>query len=102
VAVEESVLHPADPMPLPVLAALGVGVALFVGCSALSLRIVGGPVLVGRLGAIVVMAAGLAVVLFASASPTMAFGVVAAVLVGIVLVEARITPGDVAPAAVEG
>lgn len=87
VAVEETVVHPDDPMTGPVLAALGIGVALFVASSALSLRILGGPVLIVRLAALVVMAAGLVVVGAVGTPPTVPLGVVAAALLAIVLVE---------------
>jgi low temperature requirement protein LtrA len=102
VAVEESVLHPADPMTAPVLAALGVGVALFVCCSALSLRLLGGGVLVARLVAVLAMAVGLGIVWAVAAAAWVAFGVVAAVLLGIVLVESRATTTEPAPLPIEG
>jgi hypothetical protein len=85
-----------------VLAALGVGIALFVACSALSLRLLGGPVLIPRLVALAVMGAGLGVAWVVAAPPAGAFGVVAAVLLGIVLVEARTTPVEVVPLPIEG
>ncbi len=49
VAIEEIVAHPAEPAPAAVVAALGIGVSLFVACSALSLRLLGGPILRPRL-----------------------------------------------------
>jgi low temperature requirement protein LtrA len=92
VAVEETVVHPDDPMTGPVLAALGVGVALFVACSALSLRILGGPALVPRLVALVVMSVALVVVGAVSAPPVVPLGIVAAALLAIVIVEAARPP----------
>jgi low temperature requirement protein LtrA len=87
VAVEETVVHPNDPMTGPVLAALGVGVALFVASSALSLRILGGPVLIGRLATLALMAVGLVIVGVMRTPPVVPLGVVAAALLAIVLVE---------------
>lgn len=87
VAVEETVVHPDDPMPGQVLAALGFGIALFVASSALSLRILGGPVLLARLAALVVMAAGLVVVGAVGTPPVVPLGVVAGALLATVLVE---------------
>ena len=49
VAIEEIAAHPDEAAPAAVLASLGVGVALFVACSALSYRLLGGPILVPRL-----------------------------------------------------
>lgn len=99
VAVEETVLHPDDPMTGPVLASLGVGVALFVASSALSLRILGGRVLWLRLAALGVMAIGLAVVAVVAPPPVVPLGVVAAVIVAIVLAEAISAPGERHPIA---
>ena len=93
VAVEETVLHPADPMTGLVLASLGVGIGLFVACAALSLRILGGPVLVSRIVALAAMAVGLAVVGAIAAPPWVALGGVAVVLLAIVLAETR-TPAE--------
>lgn len=87
VAVEETVVHPDDPMTGPVLAALGVGVALFVASSALSLRTLGGPVLIGRLATLALMAMGLVIVGVMRTPPVVPLGVVAAALLAIVLVE---------------
>jgi low temperature requirement protein LtrA len=87
VAVEETVVHPDDPMTGRVLAALGIGIALFVASSALSLRTLGGPVLVARLGVLAVMAAALAVVGAVGPSPVVPLGVAAGALLAIVLVE---------------
>ena len=86
-AVEETVVHPDDPMTGPVLAALGVGVALFVASSALSLRTLGGPLLLVRLATLALMAAGLVIVGVMRTPPVVPLGVVAAALLAIVLVE---------------
>jgi low temperature requirement protein LtrA len=92
VAVEETVVHPDDPMTGPVVAALGVGVALFVASSSLSLRILGGPLLVARLAALAVMASALVVVAAIPMPPVVPLGVVAAALLAIVMVEAARPP----------
>jgi low temperature requirement protein LtrA len=96
VAVEETVAHPDDPMSSPVLAALGIGVALFVASSALSLWRLGGPVLGARLAALVVMAVALAGVAAVAPPPFVPLGAVAVVLFGIVVVEA-VAPPDRRP-----
>jgi low temperature requirement protein LtrA len=93
VAVEETVAHPDEPMTSPVLAALGIGVALFVASSALSLWRLGGPVLAARLAALVVMAVALVVVAVIAPQPVVPLGIVAVVLFGIVVFEA-VTPPD--------
>jgi low temperature requirement protein LtrA len=100
VAVEETVVHPDDPTTGPVVAALGVGVALFVASSALSLRILSGPLLVARLAALAVMASALVVVAVVSMPPVVPLGVVAAALLVIVVVEAARPPDP--PRASEG
>ncbi len=92
VAVEETVAHPDDPMTGPVLAALGVGVALFVASSALSLRILGGPVLVARLAALVVMSVALGAAGMAALPPVVPLGIVAAALLTIVITESAKPP----------
>jgi low temperature requirement protein LtrA len=97
VAVEETVAHPDDPMTGPVLAALGIGVALFVASSALSLWRLGGPVLVVRLAALAVMVAALVVVAAIAPPPVVPLGTVAVVLLGIVVTEA-VAPPDHRPA----
>jgi low temperature requirement protein LtrA len=86
-AVEETVLHPVDPMPGPVLVTLGVGVALFIASAALSLRRLGGPVLVGRLMAIVALAAVLVATGLAALPPVVPLAAVALVVLAIVLYE---------------
>jgi low temperature requirement protein LtrA len=85
VAIEEIGAHPDEPAPVAVLASLGVGVALFVGSSALSFRLVGGRVLAPRLAILAVMLAGLGLV--AAMPPVWPLAVVAAALLAIVLVE---------------
>ena len=49
VAIEEIAAHPDEPAPAAVLASLGIGVTLFVACSALSYRLLGGRILGPRL-----------------------------------------------------
>jgi low temperature requirement protein LtrA len=93
VAVEETVVHPDDPMTGPVLAALGIGVALFVASSALSLRILGGPVLVVRLAALVGMGVALLVAGSVGTPPVVPLGIAAASLLAIVIVES-VRPPD--------
>ena len=85
VAIEEIGAHPDEPASAAVLAALGVGVALFVASSAVSLRLCGGRTLLARLGFLAAMAVGLALV--APMPPVWPLLVVAAALLGIVLVE---------------
>ena len=92
VAVEETVAHPDEPMTSPVLAALGIGVALFVASSALSLWRLGGPVLAARLAALVVMAVALVAVAVIAPQPVVPLGIVAVVLFGIVVFEAVAPP----------
>jgi low temperature requirement protein LtrA len=85
VALEEIGLHPEDPAPPAVLAALGVGVALFVASSALSLRLLAGPILVPRLAILAAML--VALVLVAPMAPVWPLSVVAVALLAIALVE---------------
>jgi low temperature requirement protein LtrA len=85
VSLEEIGLHPEDPAPAAVLAALGVGVALFVASSALSLRLLGGPVLVPRLAILAAMLVALWLV--APLAPVWPLAVVAVALLAIALVE---------------
>ena len=99
VAVEETVAHPSDPMPAPVLAALGLGVALFVASSAASLWRLGGPVLVPRLGVLALMFAGLAIAAGASPHPVVPMLVVAVGLLVLVIIEAAVPPARHAGAA---
>jgi low temperature requirement protein LtrA len=85
VALEEIGLHPEDPAPPAVLAALGVGVALFVASSALSLRLLAGPALVPRLAILAAML--VALVLVAPMAPVWPLSVVAVALLAIALAE---------------
>jgi len=87
------VAHPDDPMAAAVLAALGIGVILFVVSSALSLRILDGPVLRARLAVLALMAAVLAGVGITGLPPVVPLGVVAAALAGIVIFE-QVRPPD--------
>ncbi len=93
VAVEETVAHPGDPMLPAVLAALGIGVSLFVLSSALSLRVLGGPVLRVRIAVLVLMAAVLAAVAVANLAPLVPLGVVATALAAIIIDE-QVRPPD--------
>ncbi len=85
VAIEEIAAHPDEAAPAAVLASLGIGVALFVACSALSLRLLGGPILVPRLLILPVMLGLIALV--APMEPCWPLAVVAAALLAIVLIE---------------
>jgi low temperature requirement protein LtrA len=85
VALEEIGLHPDEPAPAAVLASLGIGVALFVASSALSLRLCGGHLLVPRLAILAVMV--LAIVLVAPLPPVWPLLVVAGALFAIVWIE---------------
>lgn len=91
VALEEIVHHPGQVPHGEVTAALGVGVALFVGCSALAYWRTCGVVLVPRLVLLVVTLGALAAV--SSLVPGWQLGVVACGVLAIVLVE-RTGPGD--------
>ena len=93
VAVEETVAHPEDPMLPAVLAALGIGISLFVLSSALSLRVLGGPVLRVRIAVLVLMAAALAGVGVANLAPLVPLGVVATALASIIIYE-QVRPPD--------
>jgi low temperature requirement protein LtrA len=96
VAVEETVAHPGDPLAPAVLAALGLGVALFVLSSALSLRVLDGPVPRVRLVVMAVMALALAA--GGGLPPVVSLATVAAALAIIVLVE-QARPPDPRPLA---
>jgi low temperature requirement protein LtrA len=85
VALEEIGAHPVEPAPAAVLASLGIGVALFVASSALSLRLCGGRVLVPRLAILAVMLVALVIV--APMQPVWPLVVVAVALLAIVIVE---------------
>jgi low temperature requirement protein LtrA len=85
VALEEIVHHPGQVPAGEVTAALGAGVALFVGCSALAYWRTCGELLVPRLVVLALTVAVLAMV--SSQAPGWQLGVVAAGLLAIVLVE---------------
>ena len=85
VALEGIGAHPDEPASAAVIASLGLGVTLFVGSSALALRLCGGPVLIARLLFLAVMLVGLAIV--APLAPVWPLLVVAVALLGIVLAE---------------
>jgi low temperature requirement protein LtrA len=85
VALEEIGAHPDEPASAAVLASLGVGVALFVASSAVSLRLCGGRLLVPRLATLAVML--VALILVAPLQPVWPLLVVAAALLAIVVIE---------------
>lgn len=87
VAIEEMVAHPADPAGAAVVAALGVGVALFVGFSAVSYWRVSGTILFGRL--IVLGAMGAALVAVTTLAPVWPLVVVAFALLVLAVLEGR-------------
>lgn len=86
VAIEEMVAHPDEPTGAAVVGALGIGVALFVGFSAVSYWRVTGTVLLGRAAVIVPMAIGLAAA--APLAPVWPLVVVAAALLILTVQEA--------------
>ena len=85
VAIEEIVAHPDDPAGAAVVAALGIGIALFVGSSALSWWRLSGRILAGRLAVLGAMAGALVVV--APLPPVWPLAIVAAALLAIIVVE---------------
>ncbi len=87
VAIEEIVAHPDEPAKAVVVAALGAGVALFVGFSAVSYWLLHRRVLVARAVALIVMSVGLVIV--APLAPVWPLAVVAVTLLGLVVMEAR-------------
>jgi low temperature requirement protein LtrA len=93
VCVEETVAHPGEPMSGPILAALGVGVGLFLAAAALSLRRLGGPVLLGRLGVVAVMLGALVVLAVVPFPPVVPLGIVAVALLAVIGLEAVSRPG---------
>jgi low temperature requirement protein LtrA len=92
VGIEEIVAHPGDPLHSEVLIALGTGVALFVGFSAVVYWRTAGTILVARLVFVVVMAAGLALV--SSLPPAWPLAVVAIALTALVAWEYRRPPAS--------
>ncbi len=93
VCVEETVAHPGEPMSGPVLTALGVGVGLFLASAALSLRRLGGPVLLGRLGVLAIMLGALVSLAVVPFPPVVPLGVVAVALAAVIGLEAASRPG---------
>jgi low temperature requirement protein LtrA len=100
VAIEEIVIHPDEPLHTEVLLALGAGVALFVGCSALSYWRATGQVLVARLA---ILAVTLVALGFTKPfDPAVSMTVVLIGVAAVVLVEelrppiARLTRADTA------
>jgi low temperature requirement protein LtrA len=86
VAIEEIVAHPDEPAGSAVVAALGVGICLFVGSAALSWWRLSGRILVPRLAVLVVVVAILVVI--APLHPVWPLATVAAGLVAIIVLEA--------------
>jgi low temperature requirement protein LtrA len=87
VALEEIVHHPDDVPNGKVVAALGVGIALFVGCSAFAFWRTSGQVLVPRLVILVLTIAALAAV--SARKPAWQLAVVATGLAAIAVAERR-------------
>ena len=95
VAVEEMVHHPTGTAPGEVVAALGVGVALFVGASAFAYWRTCGQVLVARLA--ILALTEVVLVLMAEQDPVWLFSTVAVGMLAIVVTEAathRETPAE--------
>ncbi|MEO5987187.1 MAG: low temperature requirement protein A [Candidatus Limnocylindria bacterium] len=95
VAVEEMVAHPDEPVSGSVIAALGVGVALFVGFSAVSYWVLHRRILVIRAVALGAMLVALAIV--APLAPIWPLAVVASAMLVIVAIESRREPGAARP-----
>ncbi len=95
VAIEEIAAHPDEPASAAVLASLGIGVALFVACSALSLRLLGGRILVPRLLILPVMLVLIALV--GSMPPVWPLAAVAVGLLAIVVIEGAGPRDDAGP-----
>ena len=85
VALDDIVHHPAHVPPTSIVAALGAGVVLFVGCSALAYWRASGVILVPRLALLAATGVGLLAV--SSLAPGWQLTVLAAGLLAIVLVE---------------
>ena len=90
VGIEEIVAHPGDPLHSEVLIALGAGIALFVGFSAVVYWRISGTILIARLVALLVMGAGLVAV--SSLPPAWPLAVVAISLTVLVAWEHRRPP----------
>lgn len=86
-AVELIVAHPNEPAPPEVLAALAVGIVLFVGSSALAYWRLRHRILRLRVGALIILVVAVAVTGTLAATPAWALGVVALVLLGLVIAE---------------
>jgi low temperature requirement protein LtrA len=93
VALKEIGAQPAEPAPPAVLASLGVGVALFVASSALSLRLLGGAILWPRLAIIGLLL--VALIVAPPLQPVLALAAVAVALLAIVLIEGEGEAADV-------
>jgi low temperature requirement protein LtrA len=85
VAIEEIVAHPDEPAGPAVVAALGVGIALFVGAAALSWWRLSGQILLPRIAVLVAMAVALAIV--APLAPVWPLAAVAIALLAIIALE---------------
>ena len=90
VGIEEIVAHPGDPLHSEVLIALGTGIGLFVGFSAVVYWRISGTILVARLAALLVIAAGL--VMVSSLPPVWPLAVVAIGLTAVVVWEQHRPP----------
>ena len=99
VALEEIVHHPGSVPEPEVTAALGVGVSLFVACSAFAYWRTSGRVLVARLALLLVTMVALVAV--SSLAPAWQLGVIAVGLLGIVLMEGS-GPGSARDERTEG
>ena len=91
IGFEEMVHHPGDAAHTDVLVALGLGLALFLGASALAWLRASGELLWARIGAVLVLAGGLVVA--ADAEPVWVLTLVAGVLAGVVAIETVMRPG---------
>jgi low temperature requirement protein LtrA len=87
VAIEEGILHPADPVPLSARLALGSGLLLFLGGSALSFLRAVGKLLVVRL--LVAAAVAAAIVGLGAARPWIGLSVGVAGTITVILAERR-------------
>ena len=90
VGIEEIVAHPGDPLHSEVLIALGTGVALFVGFSAVVYWRIAGTILIARVVSLLVMVVGL--LLVSSLPPAWPLAVVAIALTAVVGWEHRWPP----------
>ncbi len=86
-AVEEIVVHPADPAPLPVVIALAAGIVLFVGSSALAYWRLHHRVLVGRIAVLMVLSVAVVAISGLSLAPAWPLAIVAAALAVLVVAE---------------